>query len=63
MKKEPIEGSETSAIRTKTPGNCPKENILQLLHIIVIIIIIICFALYAGHLQFYTRKNPCFYGI
>jgi len=29
MKMEPIEGSETSAIRTKTPGNYPKENILQ----------------------------------
>ena len=26
MKMEPIEGSETSAIRTKTPGNYPKEN-------------------------------------
>ena len=25
-----IEGSETSAIRTKTPGNYPKENILQI---------------------------------
>ena len=31
MKIEPIEGSETSAIRTKTPGNYPKENILQFL--------------------------------
>ena len=29
MKMEPIEGSETSAIRTKTPGNYPKENILH----------------------------------
>ena len=29
MKMEQIEGSETSAIRTKTPGNYPKENILQ----------------------------------
>ena len=29
MKMEPIEGSETSAIRTKTPGNYPKENILE----------------------------------
>jgi hypothetical protein len=29
MKMEPIEGSETSVIRTKTPGNYPKENILQ----------------------------------
>jgi hypothetical protein len=27
---EPIEGSETSAIRTKTPGNYPKENILRI---------------------------------
>jgi len=27
---EPIEGSETSAIRTQTPGNYPKDNILQL---------------------------------
>ena len=29
MKMEPIEGSETSAFRTQTPGNYPKENILQ----------------------------------
>ena len=29
---EPIEGSETSAIRTKTPGNYPKENILLIEH-------------------------------
>jgi len=29
MKMEPIEGSETSAVRTKTPGNYPKENILH----------------------------------
>jgi len=28
MKMEPIECSETSAIRTQTPGNYPKENIL-----------------------------------
>ena len=27
MKMEPIEGSETSDIRTKTLGNYPKENI------------------------------------
>jgi len=27
---EPIEGSETSAIRTKTPENYPKENILHI---------------------------------
>jgi len=32
MKMEPIEGSETSAIRTKTPGNYPKENILHIQH-------------------------------
>ena len=32
MKMEPIEGYETSAIRTKKPGNYPKENILHLLH-------------------------------
>jgi len=25
-----LEGSETSAVKTKTPGNYPKENILQL---------------------------------
>jgi len=30
MKMEPIEGSETSAIRIKTPGNYPKENMLHL---------------------------------
>ena len=30
MKMEQIEGSETSAIRTKTPGNYPKENILHI---------------------------------
>ena len=29
MKMEPIEGSESSAFRTQTPGNYPKENILQ----------------------------------
>ena len=29
MKMEPIEGSETSAFRTQTPGNYPKENILH----------------------------------
>ena len=29
MKMEPIEGSETSAISFVTPGNYPKENILQ----------------------------------
>jgi hypothetical protein len=28
MKMEQIEGSETSAIRTKTPGNYSKENML-----------------------------------
>jgi len=35
MKMESIEGSETSAIRTKTPGNYPKENILliRFLHV------------------------------
>ena len=27
---EPIEGSETSAFKTQTPGKYPKENILQL---------------------------------
>jgi len=29
MKMELIEGSETSAIRTQTQGNYPKENILH----------------------------------
>ena len=29
MKMELIEGFETSAIRTQTPGNYPKENILR----------------------------------
>jgi hypothetical protein len=28
MKMELIEGSETAAFRTQTPGNYPKENIL-----------------------------------
>ena len=32
MKMEPTEGSETSAIRTKTPENYPKENILHTEH-------------------------------
>ena len=32
MKMELIEGSETSAIRTHTPGNYPKENILHIEH-------------------------------
>jgi len=27
-----MDGSETSAIRTKTPGNYPKENILRIEH-------------------------------
>jgi len=40
MKLELTEGSETSAIRTQTPENYPKQNILQnnkpFLHIIVI---------------------------
>jgi len=29
MKMEPIVSSETSAIRTQTPGNYPKRNKLQ----------------------------------
>ena len=29
MKMEPIESSETSAFRTQTPGNYPKENMLH----------------------------------
>jgi len=29
MKMEPIEGSETSAFKTQTPGKYPKENILH----------------------------------
>ena len=29
MKMEPIEGYETSAFKTQTPGKYPKENILQ----------------------------------
>jgi len=32
MKMELIEGSETSAIRTQTPGNYPKENKLHIEH-------------------------------
>jgi len=32
MRMELIEGSETSAIRTQTPGNYPKENILHIEH-------------------------------
>jgi len=32
MKMELIEGSETSAISTVTPGNYPKENILHIEH-------------------------------
>ena len=32
MKMEPIEGSETSAFRTQTPGNYAKENILHKEH-------------------------------
>ena len=30
MKMEPIVSSETSAIRTQTPGNYPKRNKLQI---------------------------------
>jgi accessory gene regulator protein AgrB len=33
MKTEPIEGSETLAIRIKTPGNYTKENILHIEHV------------------------------
>ena len=29
MKMVPIEGSETSAFKTQTPGNYPKDNIPQ----------------------------------
>jgi hypothetical protein len=32
MKVEPIEGSETSAISTQTPGKHPKENIFHIKH-------------------------------
>ena len=32
MKMEPIRSSETSAIKTQTPGNYPKRNVLQLKH-------------------------------
>ena len=32
MKMEPIVSSETSAIRTRTPGNYPKRNNLHLEH-------------------------------
>ena len=32
MKMEPIRSSETSAIKTQTPGNYPKRNRLQLKH-------------------------------
>jgi len=32
MKMEPIVSSETSAIRTQTPGNYPKRNQLHLEH-------------------------------
>jgi len=32
MKMEPIVSSETSAIRTQTPGNYPKRNNLPLEH-------------------------------
>ena len=32
MKMEPIVSSETSAIRTQTPGNYPKRNKLRLEH-------------------------------
>ena len=32
MKMEPIEGSETSAFKTQTPGKYPKENIIYKEH-------------------------------
>ena len=32
MKMEPIRSSETSAIKTQTPGNYPKRNVFQLKH-------------------------------
>jgi hypothetical protein len=49
MKMEPIEGSEMSAIRTKTPGNYPKENILHTEHgeslksRIIYEVVVVCF--------------------
>ena len=32
IKMEPIRSSETSDVKTQTPGNYPKRNILQLKH-------------------------------
>jgi len=32
LKMEPIESSETSAIRNQTPGNYPKESIIHIKH-------------------------------
>jgi len=43
MKMELIEGSETSAIRTKTPGNHSKENILHI----------------SGYLKYRSRDSTC----
>jgi len=34
---EPIRSSETSAIKTQTPGNYPKRNTLQLLLVFMIV--------------------------
>ena len=34
MKMEPIRSSETSAIKTQTPGNYPKRNILQFVEVV-----------------------------
>jgi len=36
MKMEPIVSSETSAIRTQTPGNYPKRNNLNLLFVNIV---------------------------
>ena len=43
MKMEPIVSSETSAIRTQTPGNYPKRNKLQpIFCVLVLIQAVIC---------------------
>ena len=39
VKMEPIVSSETSAIRSQTPGNYPKRNNLHNLHLLYLFVI------------------------
>jgi len=64
MKMEPIVSSETSAIRTQTPGNYPKRNKLQLdttYYFIVLLLVSTCFGQYYAHHQSCYSLQPGHY--